>query len=148
MLTARLVDPRHSFFRKTLRYSLVSAISVLVSQAILIFFNGFVGWSGATSNALAVCLAAGPAYILNRYWVWNKRGRNHLWKEVVPFWAMALLGLAFSTWLVALADEIWGTTLAVSAANLCAFGSLWVGKFLVLNHVLFASPPPEAPPPN
>ncbi len=142
-LAARLFDPRNPFFRKTLRYSAVSAISVVISQALLIFFNGLLGWSGAASNAAAVCLAAGPAYLLNRYWVWNKRGRNHLWKEVVPFWAVALLGLAFSTWLVALADEIWGTTLAVSAANLSAFASLWVGKFLLLNHVLFAAVPPE-----
>ena len=47
------------------------------------------------------------------------------------------MGLAFSTVLVAIADEIWGTTVAVVAANLTAFGLLWVGKYVFLDRVLF-----------
>lgn len=125
---------------KAARYSLVSGISVVITQVLLIGFKGGLGWPGATANALAVCLAAGPSYVLNRYWTWSKRGRNRVWKEIVPFWSTALLGLAFSTWLVALADRRWGTVLAVSLANLLAFGLLWVGKFILLDRVLFASP--------
>jgi putative flippase GtrA len=67
----------------------------------------------------------------------GKKGRNSFFTEVLPFWGMALLGLVFSTWLVAIADRRWGTTIAIQAANLSAFGVLWVFKFLVLNHVLF-----------
>jgi len=125
--------------RKAAKYSFVSGISVLLTLTLLIGFKGGFGLSGATANLLAVSLAAGPSYVLNRYWTWGKRGRNHVWKEMVPFWSMALLGLVFSTWLVALADQRWGTVLAVSLANLCAFGLLWIGRFVVLDRVLFAS---------
>ena len=135
---------RGSLAGKATRYTFVSGVSILVTQVVLIGLKGGLGWPGATANLVAVSLAAAPAYVLNRYWVWNKRGRNHLWKEIVPFWGMALLGLAFSTWLVAMADRRWGTVFAVSLANLLAFGLLWVGKFVVLDRVLFASPPPDA----
>ena len=43
-----------------------------------------------------------PAYYLNRAWVWGKRGKSHLTKEVVPFWAFAFSGLVLSTIIVAL----------------------------------------------
>ena len=38
-------------------------------------------------------LSAIPAYLLSRYWVWQKRGKNHFWREVVPFWSLAFVGL-------------------------------------------------------
>lgn len=134
-----LLGRRAPLVRKAAKYSFVSGISVLLTLTLLIGFKGGLGLSGVTANVLAVSLAAGPSYVLNRYWTWGKRGRNHVWKEMVPFWSMALLGLAFSTWLVALADQRWGTVLAVSLANLCAFGLLWVGKFVALDRVLFAA---------
>ncbi|MGH2731795.1 MAG: GtrA family protein [Actinomycetota bacterium] len=123
--------------RKTFRYASVSAISLTIGQALLITFHKFLHWPGTTANIVSVVLSAIPSYWLNRYWTWDKRGRNDLWREIVPFWSMALLGLGFSTWLVAIAERRWGTTLAVSAASLMAFGTIWVGKFVILNSVLF-----------
>ncbi|HEX2030170.1 MAG TPA: GtrA family protein [Actinomycetota bacterium] len=134
---------RGSLLGKATRYSLVSGASILITQVLLIGLKGGLEWPGATANVVAVSVAAVPAYVLNRYWVWSKRGRNHLWREIAPFWGMALLGLAFSTWLVAVADRTWGTVPAVSLANLLAFGLIWIGKFAVLDRVLFASRPAE-----
>jgi hypothetical protein len=48
---------------------------------------------------------------LNRSRAWGRHGRCHLWREVVPFQAIAFLGLAFSTWA---AD--FGITMASRAA--------------------------------
>ena len=132
--------------RKTFRYAMVSVVSVIVGQAVLIFCSGLLGWSGVASNLTAVSIGSVPSYLLNRYWTWGKRGRNHFLTEVLPFWGMALIGLAGSTWLVAIADERWGTTLAISAANLSAFGALWIIKFVVLNKILFRSHPEDLPP--
>jgi putative flippase GtrA len=139
-------DLREQYGRKTFRYTMVSVVSVAVGQAVLITCSGLLGWSGVTSNIVAVSIGAIPSYLLNRYWTWGKRGRNHLMTEVLPFWGMAVLGLAFSTWLVAIADRRYGTTLAVSAANFLAFGSLWVAKFVLLNRVLFRTHPEDLPP--
>ncbi|MGH3369077.1 MAG: GtrA family protein, partial [Nocardioidaceae bacterium] len=120
-----------------MRYSMVSAVVVVFGQSLLVFFHAVLDWPGPAANVTAVCISAVPSYLLNRYWVWNKRDPNRFWSEIVPFWSMALLGLGFSTALVAYAERRWGTTVAVSAANLTGFGTVWVVKFFVLNHVLF-----------
>jgi putative flippase GtrA len=130
---------------KHLRYAMVSAIAVPVSQVVLITAHSVFGWAGWQANILAVSVGCVPSYVLNRYWVWNKRSANRFWSEVAPFWGMAVLGLVFSTLLVHAADQWWESTLAVSAANLVAFGSLWVVKFLVLDRYLFGVPVIETP---
>jgi len=123
---------------KFVKYSAVSVISVIVSQVTLVACHEFFGWDAAWSNITAVSLSSIPAYLLNRAWVWGKSGKSHFLKEVVPFWSMALLGLALSTWLVVLAARYWpGSTAAVSGANLAGFGLLWFGKFAVLEEILF-----------
>ena len=137
--------------RKMVRYSLVSVISVIVSQIVLFAAQSF--WSARTSNIVAVSVSAVPSYYLNRSWVWGKGGRSHLLKEVVPFWAMAFIGLVASTWAAgyanAHADSITSShlfkTVIVMAANVGAFGVLWVGKFIIMNKVLFAHHPEDLP---
>ena len=79
------------------RYTLVSVISVLVSLVVLFIALYFFHWSARTSNIVAVAVSAIPSYVLNRAWAWGKTGKSHLLKEVVPFWAMAFLGLVIST---------------------------------------------------
>ena len=128
---------RAQFHRKPVRYSLVSVVAVSVSQLVLIVCNGLLDWSAVPSNLMAVSVGSIPSYTLNRSWVWGKRGDNDLWREVVPFWGFALLGLVFSTLLVHLASTWNDSTVVVSAANLAAFGILWVAKYLFLDSLLF-----------
>src|ERR671917_2027110 len=97
--------------RKVLRYSVVSLISVAVSQSVLMVAFGLLHWTARLANVAACAVATVPSYYLNRSWAWGRRGRSHLWREVVPFWALAFLGLALSTWA---AD--FGSTLARQAA--------------------------------
>jgi len=128
--------------KKVIRYSLVSVVSVIVSQVVLIFAFGALHWTARSANVLACTVATVPSYELNRSWVWGKTSKSHLWKEVVPFWVMSFIGLVFSTVVVSLATDWWkDTTLVVQGANLAAFGILWVGKFLILHYVLFKDEP-------
>ena len=126
-----------AFRAKLLRYAGVSVVALVVTQSALYLGNAVLGWSSVVANLLAVCLAAVPAYLLNRKWVWGKNNAHSLRREIVPFWTYNLLGLLFSTVLVGLADRWWGTTWSVQVANLVAFGVFWVGKFLFLEKVLF-----------
>src|SRR5262249_40487347 len=104
-------------------------------------------WGARAANIWAVCISAIPSYILNRTWAWGKRGKSHLWKEVVPFWALALLGLAFSTWAADWADHHFnGSTPAVALAAFGAFGILGGGKFIIFNKILFAHHEQDLPP--
>ena len=138
--------------KKMVRYSLVSVVSVIVSQVVLFVAQSF--YSARTSNIIAVCVSAVPSYYLNRKWAWGKHGKSHLMKEIVPFWSLALLGLVLSTWAADYAESNahhltssdLGARLIVNFAALAAFGVLWVGKFFIFNRVLFAHrPEPSLP---
>lgn len=139
--------------RKFVKYSMVSVVSVIVYQIVLFVTLGLLHFSAGDANIWAVAVSAVPSYCLNRAWVWGKSGRSHLMKEIMPFWAMALIGLVFST-LVAdaaksMADDLTSVhllrTLIVMFAGLAAFGVLWIAKFVILNKVLFAHKPEPVP---
>ncbi len=131
--------------KKAIKYTLVSVIAVSVSLVTFVALNGLFKMAAVPANILAVTAGGVPSYILNRRWAWGKTGKSHVWKEVVPFWALAFAGLALSTWWVALAEN-WGMdhldshffrTASNAAANLAAFGVLWIGKFMIFNKLMF-----------
>ena len=135
--------------RKLLRYSAASVVGVVVGQSCLFLFYGVLELPGVVANLLAVAISSVPAYLINRYWVWQKRDRNDLRREVIPFWGMALLGLVLSSIAVAVVDDRTDWPPAIAAANLGGFGVLWIAKFFVLDKVLFAEvgrDPAEPPP--
>jgi putative flippase GtrA len=150
--TARVKDlARSPDGRKMIKFTFVSVISVTVSQIVLgILLIGF-DWTARSANILACSVATIPSYYLNRNWVWRKAGRSHLMKEVAPFWSLAFLGLAFSTWSADFAHS-WsadvtssktGQDLIVMAAALGAFGVLWIAKFILFNKIIFVHHPEE-----
>ncbi|MBW3669248.1 MAG: GtrA family protein [Actinobacteria bacterium] len=131
--------------RKALRYSLVSVVSVAVSQTSLFLFFAVGHWTAKSANIAACSIGGIPSYYLNRRWAWGKKGRSHFWKEIVPFWTLAFIGLALSTLAVDVAES-WAHEIAdsrllqgmiVNAASFGAFGVLWVAKFFLFNKVIF-----------
>jgi putative flippase GtrA len=140
--------------RKMARYTMVSVVSVIVSSIVLAITVGLLRWSAFWGNITATAVATIPSYELNRKWAWGKSGRGHLLKEVIPFWALSFIGLAFSTYSAVVAESfakhhhlhrLWHTA-AVEAAVLGAFGILWVGKFIIFNKVLFVHRPGDLEP--
>jgi putative flippase GtrA len=131
--------------QKLLKYSVASIVAVVISEICLIIFNGVVGMSAWVSSSLATCIAAVPNYYMNRKWAWGKHGRSHVWKEVVPFWALAVLGWVLSTLSVYVMERyakhhnfthFW-STVSVAVVYIAAFGVLWVGKFIIFNKLMF-----------
>jgi putative flippase GtrA len=132
--------------KKAVRYTLVSVVSVMVSQAVLFVTYGVLQLASAVPcNILATAVATVPSYYLNRRWAWGKTGRSHMWKEIVPFWALAFLGLALSILAVDIAEteapkitsSHLGTAIIVNFAALAAWGVIWIGKFIIFNRLLF-----------
>lgn len=124
---------------KAMRYSMVSVIGIVVTQALLLVGHVVVGLAPVAANTVAVMVAAVPVFLLNRAWVWNLRGSASFRRELAPFWGFTLAGLVLSTLAVAMVAEMTTSALAVSAANIAAFGALWVVKFFVLDEVIFAA---------
>lgn len=132
--------------QKILKYSAVSVVSTLFSQATFILVFGVFGFTSRNSSITATVVGTVPSYYLNRNWAWGKSGRSHLLKEVIPFWVLAFVGLVFSTWGVdftkAHTDMVHShvlRTATLAGAYLASFGILWVGKFLIFNRFLFVA---------
>jgi putative flippase GtrA len=140
--------------RQLLRYSAVSAIATTTSLSVLGVLVGTRAMSPGWANVVATAAGTVPSFELNRRWVWGKRGQRSATAEIVPFCIMSFAGLALSTLAVHRA-AIWAEhaglsgaarTIAVEAANIAAFGSLWIAQFLILDRVLFRHPsPPPLP---
>jgi putative flippase GtrA len=155
MTISELMDKfRGAEGRKLFRYSCASAVAVVCSVVLLVIFNGVIGLSAWVSSTLATALAAIPNYEMNRKWAWGKTGRSHLWKEVVPFWALAFLGWAVSTFSVHVMESYahrhhfshLASTASVTIVYVAAFGVLWVAKFIIFNKVLFVHHLEDLPP--
>lgn len=131
--------------KKMLRYSATSIICVVLSFIILALLVGVLQWDATTAAIVTCAITTIPSYVLNRRWAWGMSGTGHLLKEVIPFWVMAFIGLAFSTWTSSEA-QVYAhhhhlsrlpKVAVIEGAFIGAFGVLWIGKFLIINRVLF-----------
>lgn len=135
--------------KRLFRYTMVSVISTAVSFAVLGIVFGVLHLSDEVKSTIfANVVASVPSYFLTRNWVWRKSGRSHLMKEIVPFWTMSALGIAFSIIGAWLAKRI-GTenhfshldqTVLVELANVSSFAVFWVAKYLVFNRIFKVHP--------
>lgn len=125
--------------RKAVRYSAVSVVGVVLTQLLLLLGHGVFRLPAEQVNVAAVLATSIPVYSLNRAWVWQLRGPSSMRREVVPFWGFTIAGLVLSTLAVAGVASFTDSTVAVAAANIGAFGVLWVAKFVVLDGVVFAA---------
>jgi putative flippase GtrA len=132
--------------RVAVRYSIASAISLAISLTVLFIAYGvFRVASAVVCNLIAAAVAAVPSYYLNRNWAWRRSGRSHLWKEVIPFWVLAFVGLGLSLGAVDLAEAMGRAlgeshlmvSLMVEAASFLAYAVVWVGKFVIFNTLMF-----------
>lgn len=130
--------------RKIFRYSMVSVISTSVSLVVIAIVYGALHlWSEVPSTIFGNAVATFPSYWLNRKWAWGKHGRSHFLKEVVPFWTLAALGIAFSIVAAALARHVaikynldhFETTVVLLLANVGSFAVFWVAKLLIFNRL-------------
>ena len=137
LFLARLRVLRASHGKMAGRYVIVSVWNTILHQAMLLVgYSGF-GWSGGWSNLFAAFVAAIPAYFLSRAWVWGRSGRHSFQREVLPFWLIALVGLLSSTILAHLADKAFGQQIWINLGSLAGYFLVWVGKFFVLDSLLF-----------
>lgn len=139
--------------QKLFRYSVASVVAVLVSVVCLAFFSGILDLRAWLSSVLATAVATVPNYQMNRRWAWGRSGKSHLWREVMPFWTLAAIGLGFSTLCVDLMEAYAKShhyshlvrTGTYEIVYIGAFGILWVAKFIIFNKVLFAHHPEDLP---
>jgi putative flippase GtrA len=129
--------------RKIFRYSMVSVITTGVSNlAILIVYGAHIISGEVAATVFGNFVATFPSYWLNRQWAWGKQGRSRL-KEIIPFWAVAIAGIAFSMIGAAFVRHLGNKydihhlelTVLVVMANIMSFAIFWVLKLLLFNRL-------------
>ena len=96
-------------------------------------------------------VGATVSYILSR-WAWERKGRPHVLKETLPFWAVSVgawivLGLAShyaSVWAISAGLGHWQRVAVVNTAYLLANCVTFVTRFAIIHYVLFADRGPRA----
>jgi putative flippase GtrA len=134
-----------AFWAKVGRALSVSAFTTVLSNTLLVMLTFVVGLGASLANILAVTAGVGPSYVLNRRWVWRRSGPHSASREVVPFVSLSCAGLVLSTLAVAAVARLgrdWSgvaKAVALPAANIAAFGIVWVAQFVLLDRVVFRS---------
>ncbi len=121
----------------------VSVATTALSVSILVTLVFGFGVAAGTANLVGVACGIPPSYFGNRRFVWKRRGRHDMAREVVPFWLLSIGGLVVSTWLVANVGALaahWPAAargIALPAASVAVFGVLWLVQFALLDRVIF-----------
>ena len=127
-----------------IRFTSVSVVSTIVSVLTITLVYGLkIIKSEVEATLFGNLIGAIPSYSLNRRWTWGKTGRSHVRKEIIPFAAMAVLGIGFSTLGAFYAKHLVHThhwshlfnTGLVDVANLSSFATFWVLKLIVFNRI-------------
>lgn len=123
---------------KLIRFGAVSAFNVLFGQVLLYAAQTALDMPPVAANVATVAVGTIPAYLLSRYWVWQKKGKSHWMREVLPFWVLTFIGFALSTAAVWFVADRWDPApIVINLTNLAAFGVVWLAKFVVLDRILF-----------
>ena len=144
------VSARTATVARLIRYSAVSLVSTTTSLVTLAVLVGLIGAPAIGSNILATAVGTVPSFELNRRWVWKTPGRRSLLGQIVPFCALSFTGLVVSTLAVGVVSgrtSGWsgpGRTVAVLAANVTAYGALWIVQYQMLDRFLFRSSGPPS----
>jgi putative flippase GtrA len=140
--SALLAHSKTEAGKRAIRYSATSVICVGITQVLILIFYRLLKWSEVESNLAATMITSVPAFALNKYWVWGKRGKAHMRREVLPFWAFTVAGWILSTGAVFLARDVGNPhsalrTITVMFASIFGFGVLWVLKYIFLDKIMF-----------
>lgn len=133
---ARLIEEHGT---KLLRYCGVSVVNVITGNGTLLICLEVFELHRVLSVLVAWMVSTIPAYLLSRHWVWQQRGANSMKAEVAPFWILALIGLGFSGLCVGIAGFFTDNSLVLIAVNFCAFGVVWVAKYIVLDRMMWGT---------
>jgi putative flippase GtrA len=129
---------------RALRCLSVSVGTTVLSAAVLVALAVGFGMPAGTASLVANVCGIPPSYLWNRRWVWRRTGRGDLAREVVPFWMLSLVGLVVSMWFVAYVGTMTaalpaaGRAVALPAANVGVFATLWLAQFVILDRVIFS----------
>lgn len=134
------------------RYTGASVVAGIISEVVFVAIYWFTAVP-LVASLLAFVAGAVPNYVMNRYWAWQRRGRPHRTREVLPY-AVIVLVTAVTAILVTTAADRWvrnhvaahalQVTL-VAIAFLATYGTMFVLKFVLFDRFIFIDRAPRTP---
>lgn len=136
------------------RFVLVALAAVIATQIALVIFLDGADMGAGTAGGLAAVVGAAVSYVLSR-WAWERKGRPHLLKETLPFWAISIgVGIVLTLASkfgnsVAMSMGLAGAKRVAVAQSfyLLANAATFAVRFLIFHYVLFAGPRSAPVPP-
>jgi putative flippase GtrA len=128
--------------RKKLRYVGVSALFLPLSQILLQVLALWLG-NYTAASLVAAAIAIVPNFFAYKHFVWRVTSRENVHRQMLIFWLTAMLGVSLATLLTRLVENavadrprlVCGA--AVFFVQLLGYGTVWVGRFLILDKWLF-----------
>jgi putative flippase GtrA len=137
-----------------LRYGAGSLVAMGCSELVLIGSYDVLGLGPAAASILAWAGGALPNYVLNRRWAWRStdgRTRDGRTRELALYWAITLVTAAAAVAATTGTDAlIRGSvtargeqSLLLAATYLCAYGVIFIVKFVLFDRWVFADRRPR-----
>lgn len=131
--------------RQFVKFVVVAAVSLGVSELALFVFTELLHLTGGISGVSAAAIGALASYLMSR-WAWQRKGRPNVLRETLPFWivsagAWIVLGLATKLGLhiaTAVGARGFKHFLIVGGVYFLANCVTFVLRFLIFHYVLFA----------
>lgn len=128
--------------RKKLRYAGLSVVFIALGQGLIQFFGRWLDDYTAASLLAAAVLTV-PSFFANKHFVWRDTSRKNLYRQVLVFWVTVMLAVSLATLITflvenAMSDRAWLIRgAAVLFAQLVGYGTVFIGRFLILDRWLF-----------
>jgi putative flippase GtrA len=123
--------------RDATRYAAVSAVSLAVNMAILLFLVHFLHWGNLTAATTSFIAGAFVAYGLSVRYVFSQHRLRDRRAECVTFIAIGAIGLAVNTGVIYLATVFLGLNILI--ANGVAAGCSFACNFVARRQILFVA---------
>lgn len=137
-----------------IRYAGASIIAFVLAQVGLAVGYGLFRWGVPASVVLSLAVSVGPAYLMNRRYVWPHPGDgSSRVSEVNGFVAVAVIGTLTTIVVVAVAESLarhlthdhLTLTAIVNVASILATGIVWILRYVVLDRFVFPNRGVHAP---
>lgn len=131
------------------RYALGSVIAFGASESAFLTVYGLELGSPRAATFWAFAAGIPTNYVLNRRWAWQRRGRPSLRREVLPYALVVATSIVASAagttavdgWLETTAVPRVAQILLVGATFALINGGLFLGKYVLLDRLVFRDPP-------
>ena len=130
---------RHSMVREQGKFFIVGAVSALLDFGLANLLAFVIDLDNVVASAVALLVVSVANFVLNRVWVFGRRGAVDLLREAMPFVVVVLVVLGLTSGVIWLADRWFGDSIiAFNAARIGGLGVIWLVKYFVFRHWVFA----------